>query len=169
LKTRKIDECREARVRLAFCLQMKHDVAVTEIAKVMGCSERQYLHWLKRFGLNEQVQIKSSSTENALQRLRTELNKLIDGEELPDKNKAEALMALAKAVKTVGELATETGASEVGGGALVPSLHEARQALARIDRRIDELAKRRAQEILGRGLDAKSDHDSGKRMAAQGA
>jgi len=72
-------------------------------------------------------------------------------------------------VKTVGELATETGASEVGGGALVPSLHEARQALARIDRRIDELAKRRAQEILGRGLDAKSDHDSGKRMAAQGA
>jgi hypothetical protein len=101
--------------------------------------------------------------------LRTELNKLIDGEELPDKNKAEALMALAKAVKTVGELAVETGAAEVDGGALAPSLHEARQALARIDRRIDELAKRRAQEILGRGLDAKSDHDSGKRMAAQGA
>jgi hypothetical protein len=169
LKTRKIDECREARVRLAFRLQMKHDVAVIEIAQLMGCSERQYLYWLKCLGLDEQIFTQPSGTESALQRLQAELNKLIDGDELPDKSKAEALMALAKAVKTVGELAAETGAPEEGGAASGASLHEVRRIMTRIDRRIDQLAKRRAQEILGRGLDATADNRSGMRMADPGA
>lgn len=170
LKTRKIDECREARVRLAFRLQMKHAVAVNEIAQVMGCSERQYLYWLKCLGLDEQIFTKPSGTESALQRLQSELNKLIDGDELPDKSKAEALMALAKAVKTVGELASETAPSgqDHDTGAVV-SLSEINRALALIDRRIDELAQRRAQEILGRGLDATTDNGGGMRMADQGA
>ncbi|WP_247875225.1 hypothetical protein [Ochrobactrum sp. Marseille-Q0166] len=169
LKTRKNDERREAQVRLAFRLQMKHDVAVAEIAQVMGCTEKQYLHWLKGVGLDEKNLIKPSATDTALQRLQTELNKLIDAEELPDKGKAEALMALAKAVKTVNELVSETEISETDIGASVASLAEVRQALIRIDRRIDELAKRRAQEFLERGLDAQSDNGRGQRMAAQGA
>lgn len=131
----------------------------------MGCSERQYLYWLKHLGLDEQIFTKPSGTESALQRLQAELNKLIDSDELPDKSKAEALMALAKAVKTVSELAAETGASEEGRVASVTSLHEVRLVMARIDRRIDELAQRRAQEILERGLDATTDNSSGRRMA----
>jgi len=164
-----MDERREARVRLAFCLQMKHDIVSAEIAEVMGSTEKQYLHWLKVIGLDEEALIKPSATDTALQRLQSELNKLIDAEELPDKGKAEALMALAKAVKTVGELATETGAVETSNDTGLVSLVEVKAALARIDRRINELAKRRAREILGGGLDAKSDHGGEQRVAAQRA
>ncbi|WP_433849294.1 hypothetical protein [Brucella pseudogrignonensis] len=169
LKTRKIDERRQAQIRLAFRLQMKHDITKAEIVQLMGCSEKQYLHWLKGVGLDENALIKPSVTENALQRLQAELNKLIDAEELPDKGKAEALMALAKAVKTVGELATEAETSEVNPEASFVCLDDVKETLIRIDRRIDELAEIRAWEILERGPDAKSDNSSGQRMAAQGA
>jgi len=167
LKTQKIDERREARVRLAFCLQTKHDIALADIVELMGCTEKQYLQWLKLIGLDEKALIKPSAADTALQRLQSELNKLIDAEELPDKGKAEALMALAKAVKTVGELSTETGAVETSNDTGLVSLVEVKAALARIDRRINELAKRRAREILGGGLDAKSDHGVEQRVAAQ--
>lgn len=93
--------------------------------------------------------------------MQAELNKLIDGDDLPDKSKAEALMALAKAVKTVGELVAETQTAEGDTVTSVASLHEVRQALIRIDRRIEDLAQRRARDILGRGLDAKSDNGCG--------
>ena len=162
-----MDERREVRVRLAFCLQMKHDIVSAEIAEVMGSTEKQYLQWLKVIGLDEKASIKPSAADTALQRLQSELNKLIDAEELPDKGKAEALMALAKAVKTVGELSTETGAVETSNDTGLVSLVDVKAALARIDRRINELAKRRAREILGGGLDAKSDHGVEQRVAAQ--
>ena len=164
MKTQKLDERREARVRLAFCLQMKHDIALAEVVELMGCTEKQYLQWLKLIGLDEKTLIKSSATDTALQRLQSELNKLIDADELPDKGKAEALMALAKAVKTVGELAIETNAVETSNDTGLVSLGEVKAALARIDRRINELAKRRAREILGGGLDAKSDHGVKQRV-----
>lgn len=167
MKTQKIDERREARVRLAFCLQMKHDIASADIVELMGCTEKQYLQSLKLIGLDEKTLIKPSATDTALQRLQSELNKLIDADELPDKGKAEALMALAKAVKTVGELATETGGAEASENTQQVSLVDVKAALARIDRRINELAKRRAREILGGGLDAKSDHGVEQRVAAQ--
>lgn len=169
MKTRKIDECREARVRLAFRLQMKHDILSADMAQLMGCTEKQYGHWLKGAGFDEKALIKPSVTDTALQRLQTELNKLIDAEELPDKGKAEALMALAKAVKTVGELVTETETSETSTEASVVTLGDVRQALDRIDRRIDDLAERRAREILERGADAQSDHGCGQRMVIEGA
>jgi len=169
LKTQKIDECREARVRLAFCLQMKHGITLSDMSQLMGISEKNYRDRLKRLGFLEQMHNKPSATESALQRLQAELNKLIDGDELPDKSKAEALMALAKAVKTVGDLATETETTTVDNAGSVVSLHEVRQALIRIDRRIEDLAQRHAREIVERGLDAKSDNGSGSRMADQGA
>jgi len=166
LKTRKIDERRQAQIRLAFRLHIKHDITKTEIVQLMGCSEKQYLHWLNGVGLDENALIKPSVTENALQRLQAELNKLIDAEELPDKGKAEAL---AKAVKTVGELATEAETSEVNPEASFVCLDDVKETLIRVDRRIDELAEIRAWEILERGPDARSDNSSGQRMAAQGA
>ena len=121
----------------------------------MGISEKNYRDRLKRHGFLEKMHSKPSATESALQRLQAELNKLIDGDELPDKSKAEALMALAKAVKTVGDLATETETTTVDNAASVVSLHEVRQALIRIDRRIEDLAQRHAREIVERGLDEK--------------
>lgn len=169
MKTQNGDECREARVRLAFRLQMKHDITLADIAQVMGVSEKSYSDRLKRLGFLEQMHSKPSATESALQRFQAELNKLIDGDELPDKSKAEALMALAKAVKTVGDLATETETTTVDNAASVASLHEVRQALIRIDRRIEDLAQRHAREIVERGLDAKSDNGSGSRVADQSA
>ncbi|NKB82961.1 hypothetical protein [Brucella grignonensis] len=169
MKTRKIDECREARIRLAFRLQMKHDIASADVAQMMGLSEKTYRIRIRRLGLDDQEINKPSSSESAFQRLQSELNKLIDGDELPDKSKAEALMALAKAVKTVGELASETASSEQSRETCaVVSLSEIRRALTHIDRRIDELAQRRARKILGRGLDATTDHGGGMRMADPG-
>lgn len=170
LKTAKGDERREARVRLAFRLQMKHAIEAAQIAEVLGLSEKGYRDRIRRLQLETDSRNMPSATEYALQRLQAELRKLIEGEELPDKSKAEALMALARAVKTVGELASETGSSSDEGerGAVV-SLSELRQVLARIDRRIEELAQRRAREILGGGLDAKTDISGGKRMADKGA
>lgn len=135
----------------------------------MGLSEKTYRIRIRRLGFDDQEINKPSSSESAFQRLQSELNKLIDGDELPDKSKAEALMALAKAVKTVGELASETAPSEQSRETCaVVSLSEIRRALAHIDRRIDELAQRRAREILGRGLDATTDHGGGMRMADPG-
>ncbi|MCX2695984.1 MULTISPECIES: hypothetical protein [Ochrobactrum] len=161
MKTQKNDADREAQVRLAFCLQIKHEITPADIAQVMGITEKNYRIRLGRLNLDDKIVSKPSASETALQRLQAELNKLIDGDDLPDKSKAEALMALAKAVKTVGELVAETQTAEGDTVTSVASLHEVRQALIRIDRRIEDLAQRRARDILGRGLDAKSDIGSG--------
>lgn len=166
---RENDECREARVRLAFCLQMKHAIPPADIARVMGITETNYRNRLRRLNLDDRIVSEPSASETALQRLQAELNKLIDGDALPDKSKAEALMALAKAVKTVGELVAETQTAEIDTVTSVASLHEVRQALIRIDGRIEELAKRRAREVLGGGLDAKSDNGGRQRVVTEGA
>ncbi|MBV2142636.1 hypothetical protein KUG47_03870 [Falsochrobactrum sp. TDYN1] len=170
MKIAKGDERREARVRLAFRLQMKHAIEIAQIAEVLGLSEKGYRDRVRRLKLEADKLNMPTAADHALERLQAELRKLIEGEELPDKSKAEALMALARAVKTVGELASETGSSrqEENAGTVV-SLSELRQVLARIDRRIEELAQRRAREILGGGLDAKADIGGGKRMADKGA
>ncbi|MFC7065257.1 hypothetical protein [Brucella rhizosphaerae] len=170
MRTRNEDERREARVRLAFRLQTKHDIAWAEVAQLMGLSEKTYRDRIRRLGLKDPGLNRPSGAESALQRLQTELNKLIDGEDLPDKSKAEALMALAKAVKTVGDLASEAAPSDQDhNNGPVLSLSEVRQAVARIDRRIEELAQRRARETLGGGLDATTDNGGGTRMADPGA
>jgi hypothetical protein len=161
----------EARIRLAYGLQTTHGIDSAEMAEVLGYSLDNYLVRLRRLqlvtpsGATLKPQVKA---DPALERLQTELKRLLDAEELPDKGKAEALMALARAVKTVGELSAEATAPARSEESSTVSVNEARQALLRIDRRIEELAKRRAREILGRGLDANAGDGGGGGVAAPG-
>lgn len=164
------DARREARVRLAFRLQMKHGLSAADVAEMLGLTEKSYRNRLRRLKLESDNSFSPTETENALKRLQSELRKLIEGEELPDKSKAEALMALARAVKTVSELVSETKNLEPNEEAgTTVSIGELRQVLARIDRRIEELAQKRAREILGGGFEAKANISGGERMVDQSA
>lgn len=162
----------EARIRLAYALQTTHGIDPTEMAEVLGYSLGNYLVRLRRLQLvgSPSAALKPQvKADPALERLQTELKRLLDAEELPDKSKAEALMALARAVKTVSELSAEAAIPARPEESSTVSVNEARQALLRIDRRIEELAKRRAREILGRGLDANAGDGGGGGVVSPGA
>ncbi|WP_247880368.1 hypothetical protein [Ochrobactrum sp. Q0168] len=160
----------ETRLRHAYALQMAHGIDSAELAEVLGYSLDNYLVRLRRLQLvapSGAALKPQAKTDPALERLQTELKRLLDAEELLDKSKAEALMALARAVKTVSELSAEAAAPARSEESSAVSVNEARQALLRIDRRIEELAKRRAREILGRGLDANAGDGGGGRVASR--
>ncbi|GEM_PF-673552 len=162
----------EARIRLAYALQVTHGIDTAEMAEVLGYSLDNYLVRLRRLqlvGASGAALKPQAKADPALERLQTELKRLLDAEELPDKGKAEALMALARAVKTVSELSAEAAVPARSEENSTVSVNEARQALVRIDRRIEELAKRRAREILGRGLDANAGDGGGGGVASPGA
>lgn len=157
----------EARIRLAHALQTGHGIDPAEMARVLNLSLPRYLARLRQLKLDA-AKPAASPEVAALQRLQAELKRLLEAEELPDKGKAEALMALARAVKTLGELSSETpppAAVEAG----PVGLAQGRDALQRINRRIEELAQKRARELLGGGLDAPADAGGGRGMAAEGA
>ena len=134
---------------------------------MLALSPEKYLAAIRRLGPDDGDIRGQSPTAVVLDRLQLELKRLIEGEELPDKGKAEALMALARAVKTVGELASEVVRPPERDNRTA-SVTEIRQVLSRIDRRIDELANRRAQAMLGGGFDAGTTDGSRGGMAAQG-
>ncbi len=161
----------EARVRRAHELQVAYGIDIAIMAEVMGLSLNNYLQRLRRLQLDGAVQSETErrTTDPALERLQMELKRLLDAEELPDKSKAEALMALARAVKTVNELSAESSVPAERTEEKAADVNETRQALLRIDRRIDELAKKRAREIMERGLDAKATDEGGGGMADPGA
>ncbi|MBN9046194.1 MAG: hypothetical protein J0H18_11075 [Rhizobiales bacterium] len=162
------------RLHLAHELQTAHGIDTADMAELCGLSLESYRSRLRRLQLEEPpaARTRKREAEPALVRLQAELNALLAAEELPDKGRAEALMALARAVKTVGELSTEADAAparNVANAACPVSVAEVRQALRRINRRIDDLAEKRAQEILGGRADAGA-VDSGRGgMASQGA
>ncbi len=161
----------DERVRLAHGLQAEHGVAASRMAALLGLDEKQYLRRLGQLGLDLPPEGPPLVAPGALERLQAELRRLVEADELPDKARAEALMALARAVRTVDELAVEAARArpaEAGAGPAV-ELAAARRALQRIDRRIEHLAKKRAREILGGGLDAPASGDGGEGMAASGA
>ncbi len=162
---------RNERIRLAYQLQMRHGIAAGDLAAILGLSEEGYHLRLRRLKfIGDEPTQPQRPADSAFERLQVELQRLLHGEELPDKSKAEALMALARAVKTVGELTPEGGGQDTGRDMIVrPDVKEVRQALARIDRRIEELAEKRAREILGGGLGVPTDIGGGGRMAATGA
>ncbi|MBB5703718.1 hypothetical protein FHS76_003628 [Ochrobactrum daejeonense] len=163
----------EARIRLAHQLQTAHGIDPADLAELLSLPVSQYLNRLERLKLtnsNEQADTRKRERNAVLERLQAELKRLLDGEELPDKSKAEALTALARAVKSVGELASDekvAGLPAMGG--MVTTVGEARKALKRISRRIEELAERRAREIVAGRIDAASNCGSGGGMAASGA
>lgn len=131
------------------------------MAELLGLAPATYGRNLRRLKLGGgRKDAACAPPETPLMRLQAELQKLIAGEELPDKSRAEALMALARAVKTVGELAAEAPAPEREGEPVI-GFAAVQQALARIDRRIEELAEKRARDILGGGADACADRGGG--------
>lgn len=162
-----------ARILLAHRLQKQHGIAAEDMARILAISLEKYLAEIERLGPDEaepKAQPTQSPTAMVLDRLQSELKRLIEGEELPDKGKAEALTALARAVKTVGELVSEAGQlSPPERENKTESAANIRQVLSRIDRRIDELANKRAQAMLGGGFDAKTTNGGGGRMADPGA
>ncbi|QTN98459.1 hypothetical protein J8E27_09450 [Brucella sp. 458] len=170
MKTGKGLAQRHERIRLAHQLQVRHGIAAEDLAKILGLSEERYDLWLRRLKCTgSEAKAPQRPIEGAFERLQAELQRLLDGEQLPDKSKAEALMALAKAVKTVDELTAESATTETGREIATPDIKEVRQALARIDRRIEELAEKRAREILGGRPGVSADIGSARRMADPGA
>nr|WP_247886259.1 hypothetical protein [Brucella intermedia] len=139
----------------------------------------QYLNRLNRLNLDCSSAAADSQVKTRdaiLARLQAELERLLDGEDLPDKSKSEALMALARAVKSVGELTAEDKSAGPSGpsgplfaGRTATSLSDTRRALMRISRRINELAESRAREILDGRPDAAASGSSGGGMAVSGA
>ncbi|MHC5230908.1 hypothetical protein [Brucella sp. LJL56] len=162
----------EARIRTAHRLQIAHGIDPADMAELLSVSVSQYLNRLNRLNLacSSAAPDSDKRTRDAiLERLQAELKRLLDGEDLPDKSKSEALMALARAVKSVGELtAEERPTSQSPAGGAVASLGETRKALMRISRRINELAESRAREILDGGPDAAASGSSGGGVAASG-
>lgn len=157
----------EARIRLAHAIQTGHGVDPADMAQLLDLSPEAYRTRLRRLKLD--IAAPAATPEAlALARLQAELKRLLEAEELPDKGKSEALMALARAVKTLGELSSETAPPvppEIG----PVSLAEGRQALQRINRRIEDLAQKRARERLGGGSVLSADAGGGAGMAADGA
>ncbi|URQ74183.1 MAG: hypothetical protein NBV76_06375 [Candidatus Ochrobactrum gambitense] len=162
----------ETRIRHAYALQTAHGIDTAEMAEVLGYSLDNYLVRLRRLqlvGPSGAALKPQAKADPALERLQMELKRLLDAEELPEKSKAEALMALARAVKTVSELSAEAATPVRSEESSTVSVNEARQALLRIDRRIEELAKRRAREILGRGFDPNAGDCGGGGVVSPGA
>ncbi|WP_247881997.1 hypothetical protein [Brucella intermedia] len=172
----------EARLRLAHQLQVAHGIDPADIALLLSVPVSQYLNRLNRLNLDCSSAAADSQVKTRdaiLARLQAELERLLDGEDLPDKSKSEALMALARAVKSVGELTAEdksvgpSGPSGPSGplfaGRTAASLSDTRRALMRISRRINELAESRAREILDGRPDAAASGSSGGGMAVSGA
>lgn len=166
----------EARIRLAHQLQIAHGIDPTDMAELLSVSISQYLNRLNRLNLDCSSAAADSQVKTRdaiLARLQAELERLLDGEDLPDKSKSEALMALARAVKSVGELTAEDKSAGPSGplfaGRTAASLSDTRRALMRINRRINELAESRAREILDGRPDAAASGSSGGGMAVSGA
>ena len=163
----------EARIRLAHQLQIAHGIDPADMAELLSVSVSQYLNRLSRLNLacsSAQVDSQKAAHDAILERLQAELKRLLEGGDLPDKSKSEALMALARAVKSVGELTSEErGTSQPSAGRVVASLGDTRKALMRISRRINELAESRAREILDGRPDAAASGSGGGGVAVPGA
>ncbi|GGB08911.1 hypothetical protein GCM10011491_41130 [Brucella endophytica] len=140
-----------ARTRAGYDVSRKYGVPHAEIATLLNIKEATYLCGLRRLGLDHDP-AKSGrlpDMEEILSRVRTELMRLTEGGRVPDKGAVDALVSLAKALKTIIDLEREndTRPAEAAPAAEIRP-GELREALALIDRRIDELATLRAAEII---------------------
>ena len=163
----------EAHIRLAHQLQIAHGIDPADMAALLSVSISQYLNRVHRLNLACSTAAPDSRMKTGdaiLERLQAELKRLLDSEDLPDKSKSEALMALARAVRSVGELSAEDKpAGPLPAGRAAASLGDTRRALARISRRINELAESRARQILDGRPDAAANGSSRGGVAVSGA
>jgi hypothetical protein len=146
------------RAHAGYRLHLRYGVPHADIAFLLKVKERSYLNRLNREGIDPHAAGRLDGLpvdiEEILANIRNELARLTEGGKVPDKGAADALTALARALKTVIELARESTPRPVAEAApAAVSTEELSEALARIDRRIDELANLRAAEIVRRRLE----------------
>ncbi|PYE88380.1 hypothetical protein [Phyllobacterium leguminum] len=160
-----------ARNHAGYRLTCKYSVPHADIAFLLGMKEKNYLTRLRRLGIDADVNTtqRLPGLEEILARIRAELMRLTEEGRVPDKGAVDALVSLARALKTVIELERENIAPPVADtGPASVSPEELREALARIDRRIDELANLRAAEIIQRRLDGSHNNGSGQGVVLSG-
>ncbi|WP_420959896.1 hypothetical protein [Brucella sp. IR073] len=157
-----------ARIHAGHRVVLKYGVPHVEIAALLNIKESTYLRGLRRLGLDHDPGERADrlpDMEEILARIRTELMRLTEGGKVPDKGAVDALVSLAKALKTIVDLERESDMrpAEAAPAEIKPA--ELREALALIDRRIDELATLRAAEIIHRGIDQGDADRAGEGMA----
>lgn len=135
------------RLHIAHRLQRHYPIAAQDMAALLGLSAEAYLKRLKKAGLDIAIsEMPALDIDDILVKINAELQSFSKSEGLPDKSAVDALAALAKAVKSICELAKETrtdrapdereNQSEQGG--VKPE--DVREALSLICRRISELS-----------------------------
>lgn len=156
-----------ARTRAGHQLTCKYGVPHADIAFLLGMKEKNYLSRLRGLRVDPEARVTSlPGMEEILANIRGELMRLTEGGKVPDKGAVDALVSLARALKAVIDLERESIARPIADAdpaTIKPE--ELREALARIDRRIDELANGRADEIIQRRLDGKNDNGGGEGVA----
>ncbi|WP_147272184.1 hypothetical protein [Phyllobacterium salinisoli] len=137
---------------MGYRLTSKYGVPHANIAFLLGMKEKNYLTRLRQLGINPNGDAaRLPGMEEILANIRAELMRLTEGGKVPDKGAIDALVSLARALKAVIDLERESTARPVTDADPVPvKPEELREALARIDRRINELADLRAAEIIRR-------------------
>ncbi len=78
------------RIRLAYQLQVRHGITAEDLAKILGLEER-YDLWLRRLKCTGmQAKAPQRPIEGAFER-QAELQRLLDGDQLPDKSQGRSL------------------------------------------------------------------------------
>lgn len=167
-----------SQLRVCQSVQMRYGVPAREMAAVLCLKEEQYRNKLRKLGLTPdpsafEFDLRRDATEIVV-KIQSELGRLAREDGLPDKGAADALTALARTVKTVGELLKE---SEGIDSRAVPKgeatdgldMNRMRTALQRVERRIEELAQKRANEILDRRSESQTDCEVERGVAVPGA
>jgi hypothetical protein len=158
------------RARAGYLITRKYGVPHSEIAFLLNITEKSYLQRLRRLGLDADAGAREPlpDMEEILANIRAELMRLTEGGKVPDKSAVDALVSLAKALKTVIDLERENEARPVADNGPAPvKPKELREALALIDKRIDELANLRAAEMVKRRLDGQNSDSSSEGVVLQ--
>lgn len=135
------------RLLVAHRLQRHFAIAAQDMAILLGVTVDAYYKRLKKAGLDiAATDLPTLDIDDILMKINAELQSFSKAEGLPDKSAVDALAALAKAVKSISELAKETRADRLpderetqsDNGGVKPE--EVREALSLINRKIAELS-----------------------------
>lgn len=164
-----------ARLRTGQRVQSRYGVPAHIISELLGLSEASYRSRLRKLGLPADIPVVNFDLHRdageIMRKIQAELARLAQDSGLPDKGAADALTALARTVKTVIELLRENEPAPVDpvsedNGIDVKKL---RIALQRAERRIEELAQKRANELLDQRTEPGPHNDCQSGVAVSGA
>lgn len=167
-----------SQLRVCQSVQMQYGVSACDMAAILRLREDQYRSRLRRLGLAADpsafdFDLRRDASEIVV-KIQSELGRLAREHGLPDKGAADALTALARTVKTVGELLKDNEGADSrvlpkGDAVDGPDMDRMRTALLRVERRIEELAQKRANEIVDRRSEPPTDCEAERGVAVPGA